>query len=708
MKQKYLNFTMYLIVAVLINLVGISLFFRGDLTENKIYSLSNESKNVVKQLSEPLTVKVFFTKNLPAPYNNVERYLHDLLEEYAAIGGKLFNYKFYNVSADEKQTVKNRELARSYGIHPVQIQNIEKDQVKFQNAYMGMVIINGDVMETIPAITDTEMLEYKITATIRKMNNKISKLLQLKDKVKVNVLISSSLTKVLQGTDKLFETVQKTIDKINEKNFDKVKLVKLDPAKDENAKNMAIKNNVIKLQWKENKNSQNIEQGFAGLVVAYNDKSVTIQLIEQVRTLFGIQYKLTDEEELEKTIENAVEKVININTEIGYVASNGTLSLGLPFNFMAQQQNQNEIKNLNKLLGKDYTVKSINLNEEKIPESHDFLIIAGAKKNFSDYELFQIDQFLMRGGSLAIFADPFKEITPQNQNGMMFQNQGPIYLPLNTGLEKLLKHYGITVENAYVLDKNCFKQRIPQAFGGGEKEIFFAPIVKNKNINKDFPFMKNIKGLVMLKCAPLTVDKEKTKNLKVHSLFTSSNKSWEMKGRVNLNPMFITPPTDEKQYKQYNLAYLLEGEFTSYFENKEIPIKEEKQDNKDKKTKVKEKKQKNNLKATGGIIKKGFGKIFVIGSSEILKDNVIDEEGKGPNAQFVLNVIDYLNGREENAVMRTKSQKLNPLKEVSPSVRTFTKVFNIAGLPVLVVLFGLIVWFKRSARKKAIKAIFTK
>jgi ABC-type uncharacterized transport system involved in gliding motility auxiliary subunit len=699
---------MYLIVAVLINLVSLSLFFRGDLTENKIYSLSKESQNVVKQLSEPLTVKVFFTKNLPAPYNNVERYLRDLLEEYGAIGGKLFNYKFYNVSADEKQTVKNRELARSYGIHPVQIQDIEKDQVKFQNAYMGMVIINGDVMETIPAITDTEMLEYKITSTIRKMNNKISKLLQLNGKVKVNVLISSSLSNVLEGVDKLYDSVDKTVEKINENNFDKVMLVKLDPSKDEKAKKLAKDNNVIKLQWKKDKRSNSIEEGFAGLLVSYNDKSVTIQLIEQVRTLFGVQYKLTSEEELEKTIENAVEKVININTEIGYLTSNGTLSPGLPFSFPGQQPNENEIKNLNKLLSKDYTVKSINLKEDKIPESLDFLIIPGAKENFSDYELFQIDQFLMRGGSLAVFEDPFKEITMQNKNRMMFQNQGPLYLPLNTGLDKLLSHYGITVKKAYVFDKNCFKQRIPQAFGGGEKEIFFAPIIKNKNINKNLTFMKNIKGLVMLKCAPLDIDKETTKKLKVYPLFSSSAKSWEMKGKVNLNPMFLTVPTDEKQFKQYPLAYLFEGEFASYFADKDIPVKEEKEKQDGEKVSSSPKKNTKTLEATGGVIKKGVGKLFVIGSSEILKDNVIDEEGKGPNAQFILNVIDYLNGREQNAVMRSKSQKLNPLKEVSPSVRTFTKIFNIAGLPVLVALLGLIVWFQRMAKKKSIKAIFTK
>ena len=61
----YFKFIIYLIVIILINITGTTLFFRTDLTENKVYSLSEISKNVVSTLSEPLTINVFFTKNLP-------------------------------------------------------------------------------------------------------------------------------------------------------------------------------------------------------------------------------------------------------------------------------------------------------------------------------------------------------------------------------------------------------------------------------------------------------------------------------------------------------------------------------------------------------------------------------------------------------------------------------------------------------------------
>ena len=89
---KYIKLLLYVLVVVLINLAGVTLFqsWRFDLTRNKVYSLSDISKGVVATLSEPLTVKVFFTRDLPAPHNNTEQYLRDLLNEYAVNNRKQF------------------------------------------------------------------------------------------------------------------------------------------------------------------------------------------------------------------------------------------------------------------------------------------------------------------------------------------------------------------------------------------------------------------------------------------------------------------------------------------------------------------------------------------------------------------------------------------------------------------------------------------
>ena len=49
------------------------------------------------------------------------------------------------------------------------------------------------------------------------------------------------------------------------------------------------------------------------------------------------------------------------------------------------------------------------------------------------------------------------------------------------------------------------------------------------------------------------------------------------------------------------------------------------------------------IKAEGTKLNQGIGKIFVIGSSDIITDSIIDEQGDTPNSIFIMNIIDVLN-----------------------------------------------------------------
>lgn len=722
--KNFLKFFIYLIVIVLINLAGTTLFFRLDLTENGTYSISKASRQVVSTLSEPLTIKVFFTKNLPAPNNNTEQYLHDLLEEYSIFANQYFNYTFYDVSPDEgdikQETKENRELAENYGIRPVQIQLVEKDEIKFQKAYMGLVLIHGDIIEKIPTITSIDGLEYKLTTAIKKLNNKISALLSLSEKIKIKLFLSSSLKIVapymkLNNLSGLSKTIEEIVQNLNEKSYGKLEFQYLDPSKDPDLEEIINKYNIMNLKWPDFANG-NIKagNGAIGLLMVYKDKAVTIPLLHILRLpIIGTHYEMADMNEMEEIISINIESLIDINEDIGYLADHGTLSIqGVSANDPARQRGQNNLNSFKMLTEQNYSIKPVNLKEKNIPESLGTLIIARPTEAFTDYELFQIDQFLMRGKNLALFFDSFKEVMPGGQQGMAF-GQGPVYLPINTGLEKLLKHYGISIKKSYVMDENCYKQELPQNLGGGQRLIYFAPLIKNKFINKDVSFMKNIKRLIAIKISPLEIDKEliEKNGLAAHRLFASSEKSWEMSGRINLNPMFISPPpADEK--KSMPLAYILEGQFPSYFAGKPIPEKkapeknnENNSDQKDNKTGFDSPK----IESEGELITKGKqAKIFIISSSDMLTDNVLDQEGRSSNAVFVMNVLDYLNNREEIAVMRSKEQRFNPLRESEAGTKTFLKSFNIVGLPILVVIFGLFVLLRRHSRKKRILMMFQK
>ena len=152
-------------ILIIVNIVSRNMFFRWDLTENKMYSLSDSSKSVVGKIDDRLTMKVYFSDNLPGEYGNNRRYLQDILEEYTAYSGGNIHFEFYSSNDDEKM----QEDAQKSGIQPVQLQVIENDNLEIKRVYMGMVFLYEDERETIPVIQTTTGLEYDITTKIKKL-----------------------------------------------------------------------------------------------------------------------------------------------------------------------------------------------------------------------------------------------------------------------------------------------------------------------------------------------------------------------------------------------------------------------------------------------------------------------------------------------------------------------------------------------------------
>jgi ABC-type uncharacterized transport system involved in gliding motility auxiliary subunit len=714
-KKRYMKFTVYLAAIVLINLVAATLFFRVDLTANRVYSLSQVSKNVVSTLKEPLTINVFFTSNLPSPYNTVEQYLKDLLGEYSINANTYFNYRFYDVSAegeiDAARTETNRKLAQNYGINPVQIQVVEKDEMKFKKAYMGLVIIHGDMVERLPTITSTDGLEYKLTTSIQRLNSKISALLNLKDKVKVRLYLSPSLQTIaprmgIKDLTKVSTDVKKVVDDLNTRMYGRLDYKLSEPSNEAEMTNLSKNFNLMMLKWPALEDGKiPAGSGIIGLVTEYDSKSFMIPVLQAYNIpLFGTQYKLTDTGTIQDAVEQGIESLIGINENLGYLTDKGTLSLyGGPGSTAS-------LGNFNNLASKSYSVKEINF-KQGIPEGLSSLLIVRPTEQFSDYDLYQIDQALMRGTNLAVFLDSFMEAAPQ---GSPYQQQGQL-VPVNTGLERLLDHYGVKVNQSLVLDENCFKQRLPEQYGGGEQTIYFAPIIEAGQINNKLDFMKNIKQFIAYKISPLTLNDQQINNNKLNAirLFSSTEKSWEMKGQIMLNPMFINPPAAGEGMASRPLSYIIEGSFPSYFAHRPIPAKpaddaapSAKQEN-PKGDEAPKAPSANQLEQKGGFLSASKpAKIFIIGSSEMLTDNLISDQADNPNTTLVMNVIDVLNNKEDIALMRSKVQTFNPLDVKDEKVKVAAKFFNIAGLPAIVVIFGMLVLLRRHNRKKRIEAAF--
>ncbi|MBK8503617.1 MAG: GldG family protein [Saprospiraceae bacterium] len=152
-------------IILLLNVLSRQLFFRIDLTEGKQYTLSKASKDILRNLEDPVTVKAYFSEDLPANVAKTKRDFQDMLIEYANLSKGNVDYEFVNPNDDPAV----EQEAMQSGISPVMINVREKDQVKQQKAFMGAVIKLGDQQDVIPFVQPGGAMEYALTTGIKKL-----------------------------------------------------------------------------------------------------------------------------------------------------------------------------------------------------------------------------------------------------------------------------------------------------------------------------------------------------------------------------------------------------------------------------------------------------------------------------------------------------------------------------------------------------------
>ena len=164
-KSVFVPGSLLFVMLLLLNSISNNWFFRWDLTDNDMYSLSASSESVIEQVDDLLTMKVYFSDDLPGEYANNRRYLQDLLEEFEAISDGNIRFEFFRPEDDQEI----EQEAQKAGVMPVQMQVVENDKMEVKRVLMGLVILYEDKKEVIPVIQTTTGLEYDITTKIKKL-----------------------------------------------------------------------------------------------------------------------------------------------------------------------------------------------------------------------------------------------------------------------------------------------------------------------------------------------------------------------------------------------------------------------------------------------------------------------------------------------------------------------------------------------------------
>ena len=633
----------------IINLFSSKIFIREDFTSSKAYALSAESTKLIKKLEQPLSVEIFFSPNLPYPYNNTEQYLRNLMYEYKLKGKKNFSYAFKNMKDSE-----NESHARALGIEQIPIQEVKTAEVGIRQAWLGIALRYGGRQEIINAAESAAGLEYKITSKIKSLVSADVLLKQMNGNANLTLYYYSGEDSFrIIGMDGLPKFIRQIASKVNSRNQNKINFIETDTSTLTEEERLQVSER-YDLPLYNNKVPFGLTLEYAGKFARLPLKITKNQLGSDTVT-FG---------NIEKNIEDTLLKLASKTFQIGYVTGHGE---PVPY------QKGSETTLLQEVLSENYVLSTVSLTSPVTSEMTS-LIINSPKTAFSEQELFNLDQFLLRGGNVSLFIDAFQEVKDDEEQAekteLALGKQR--FEPIDTNLERLLESYGIQICKNYVLDENCFIQKDKRY---GLQSLFFAPLLKNESINQKHPITKNIVYMPCMQNSSINIVQDTKKQDKaITLLLSSSNSSWLMNSEITTNPFLIKKPEQKTSEKSEALAVISEGIFESAFEHS--PCGEPFIDR--------------SIKS---------GRLFVTGSSKLLSSALLKNP---PNAIFIRNIMDYMNGEADMCLMRTKGLSTTMLEIKSSRSAVRAKWLNIAGLPVLVAVAGYGAYILRRREKQRI------
>ncbi len=167
--KKNLNYYILLILGIfiLINILAAKYYFRLDFTEDKRYTLSQSTLDIIKNLNEPVTVTAYFSENLQPELDRMRQDFRDLLIEYNTRSNGMVVFKFINPNEDPQA----EQQAVQAGVQTLMIEAREKDQATTKKAFMGATVQLGEQTEVIPFVQSGAQMEYELSSTIKKLTD---------------------------------------------------------------------------------------------------------------------------------------------------------------------------------------------------------------------------------------------------------------------------------------------------------------------------------------------------------------------------------------------------------------------------------------------------------------------------------------------------------------------------------------------------------
>ena len=424
------------------------------------------------------------------------------------------------------------------------------------------------------------------------------------------------------------------------------------------------------------KDKAEIANVYMGISIGYSGKEETLPIVQSTANL---EYELTS-------------TILKVTTKeaktVGFLTGHGEFDINA--------QNYQQFRQLLDINGQgQYNVTSVSLQGGKaVDETVATLVVAGAQQPLTEREKYELDQFIMRGGRAVFLIDPI-----QIQPGTMQAT------PLSTGLNDLLDHYGVKLGNNLLIDRRFHANA---QFQQGRMTIFqsypYFVQIRKPNFSAENAVTSQLEVLTLPWTSSLEpIAKE---GITATTLAKTSEFGQTLQGYYNLMPNF---PIPDAETQAYPVAVALEGQFKSFYADKEVPPVPSDNATGAEDDEMAVSTQDTEARTT--ITESAQTQIVVVGTAQFLTQMRRD------GVDFFLNTVDWLTLGDALIGIRSQTITNRPLqiktssgefREVSEIEKNLIKYLCTVGIPLFVVIFGLVRYFLKSRAKRMVETFSTR
>ena len=643
---------------------------RWDVTEGRMYSLSSASRQLVKQLQEPLLIRGYFSARNHPLLAPLEPQLKDLVMEYAEAAGGNVRVEFVDPleRPDLEQEARDR-----YGIEPTPFQVADRYQSSLVNAYFALLVQYGSEHQVL---TFNEMIEVRNAAT-----GQVE--VQLRNpEFEITRAIRDALFNYRAGGD-LFAGIDKPVEFIAYISDDALLpdallayrdsiTAQLQKAVDASAGKLSFR--FLQPEAGDGELARMIEEewGFSPMTTALDSEREFYFYLTLADTQQVVQLPTSgfDPGQFRKALDSGLKRFATDFTR--------SVALSAPqVNAQLQRYNMGgaSFAMLEQAITRDYTLLRENLNDGEVSPEADILAVI-APGRLEPAAVYAIDQFLMRGGTVILATSPYTVEPDQGALSLRDRDTGE--------LPAWLEHQGIRIGDSLVMDKRHGRFPAPVQRDSGAYQFQDVRIV-------DYPYFLDIRGeglsrhtlvgnlpqVTMAWASPLEV--ERRDGLRFSQLLWSSPRAWLSKDR-SITPQAGQVWDEPAATERFLLGASISGRFRSFFQTPPADLQDI-----------------DRASQTGfsTLVKRApeSARVIIFPSNDFLSDRVLGAQVRASGTQYLgpvelfNNVLDWALQDKQLLEIRSRSHFNRTLPPMEQNLRVSLELFNyIAALSWLLLL----------------------